>query len=161
MQIEQLPDFISIEVESFWTYINSSICRLVALAEQLPLSGLNWHPPADSANSVGVLVGHVCGNAEENLIGTLCGRDVTRDRASEFASHPVSTSDLVAGWAALQARLVQELAALPAERLDESIHHPRRGALCGRDLLIVVARHAAEHLGQAELTRDLWFSTRD
>jgi hypothetical protein len=33
--------------------------------------------------------------------------------------------------------------------------HPRRGPLSGREILIVVARHAAEHLGQAELTRDL------
>lgn len=161
MQVEHPQKFISIEVKSFWTYINSSICRLVTLAEQLPLSGLSWHPPADSANSIGVLVVHVCGNAEDNLIRTLCGRDVTRDRTSEFAGHPVSASDLVARWAALQARLVKELGALPAERLDESLHHPRRGALCGRDVLIVVARHAAEHLGQAELTRDLWLATQD
>lgn len=160
MQIEQPQAFVSAEVETFWTYINSSICRLVAIAEELPLPGLNWHPPAVGANSVGALVVHVCGNAEENLIGTLCGRGVTRDRASEFAGHPVFTSDLVTGWAALQARLIQELAALPSERLDESLHHPRRGTRCGRDVLIVVARHAAEHLGQAELTRDLWFSTQ-
>jgi hypothetical protein len=27
--------------------------------------------------------------------------------------------------------------------------------LTGREILLVVARHAAEHLGQADLTRDL------
>jgi hypothetical protein len=29
------------------------------------------------------------------------------------------------------------------------------GVLTGREVLLVVARHAAEHLGQVELTRDL------
>jgi hypothetical protein len=40
--------------------------------------------------------------------------------------------------------------------LGATYRHPRRGAISGREILIVVARHAAEHLGQAELTRDLW-----
>ncbi|MBN1310607.1 MAG: hypothetical protein JXB30_04240 [Anaerolineae bacterium] len=38
--------------------------------------------------------------------------------------------------------------------------HPRRGQMAGRAELIIVARHAAEHMGQAELTRDLLFSAR-
>ena len=33
--------------------------------------------------------------------------------------------------------------------------HPRRGVLTGREVLLIVARHATEHLGRAELTRDL------
>ena len=39
--------------------------------------------------------------------------------------------------------------------LDRERVHPRRGLLTGREILIVVARHAAEHLAHAELTRDL------
>lgn len=33
--------------------------------------------------------------------------------------------------------------------------HPRRGIITGRDVLIVVARHAAEHWGEAQLTPSL------
>ncbi len=47
------------------------------------------------------------------------------------------------------------MTALSALDLEREVTHPRRGALTGRDVLIVVARHAVEHLGQAELTRDL------
>ncbi|MDP9352215.1 MAG: DUF664 domain-containing protein [Chloroflexota bacterium] len=44
---------------------------------------------------------------------------------------------------------------MPRSRLEEEIEHPRRGRITGREVLLVVARHCAEHLGQAELTRDL------
>ena len=39
--------------------------------------------------------------------------------------------------------------------LDAAREHPRRGTLTGRDVLIVVARHTAEHWGEAQLTRSL------
>ena len=39
--------------------------------------------------------------------------------------------------------------------LDRERTHPRRGALTAREVLIVVARHAAEHWGEAQLTRSL------
>ena len=38
---------------------------------------------------------------------------------------------------------------------DGTRAHPRRGTITGRDVLIVVARHAAEHWGEAQLTRSL------
>ena len=39
--------------------------------------------------------------------------------------------------------------------LDQPFTHPRRGQMSGRAILMVVIRHAAEHMGHAELTRDL------
>ncbi|MCB0140064.1 MAG: DUF664 domain-containing protein, partial [Caldilineaceae bacterium] len=36
--------------------------------------------------------------------------------------------------------------------------HPRRGQMSGRAILMVVMRHAAEHMGHAELTRDLLYA---
>ena len=39
--------------------------------------------------------------------------------------------------------------------LDGARQHPRRGIITGRDVLIVVARHTAEHWGEAQLTRSL------
>ena len=39
--------------------------------------------------------------------------------------------------------------------LDGARPHPRRGIITGRDVLIVVARHTAEHWGEAQLTRSL------
>lgn len=44
---------------------------------------------------------------------------------------------------------------MTAALLNETVEHGWRGPIARREVLIVVARHAAEHLGQAELTRDL------
>ena len=45
---------------------------------------------------------------------------------------------------------------LPESELDRERYHARRGTISGRDTLLVAIRHAGEHLGQSELTRDLW-----
>ncbi|CAN5843324.1 hypothetical protein BH10CHL1_BH10CHL1_01810 [soil metagenome] len=47
-----------------------------------------------------------------------------------------------------------------ADELTRVRSHPRRGQITGREILLVVACHAAEHRGQAELTRDLLFAAR-
>jgi hypothetical protein len=47
------------------------------------------------------------------------------------------------------------LASLPVGDLDRERPHSRRGTLSGREVLLVVARHAAEHWGEAQLTRSL------
>jgi len=58
-------------------------------------------------------------------------------------------------WRELRARRETALAALPAGELDRERPQPRRGPLTGREVLLVVARHAAEHWGEAQLTRSL------
>ena len=60
----------------------------------------------------------------------------------------------------LQHSVSSHLARLPSGALDQEYEHPRRGRITGRDLLITIARHMAEHVGHAELTRDLLFTAR-
>ena len=144
------------EAATFWRYISSSLDRLVSLALEIDDEGLHWNPPAPNTNSIAALAFHTLGNAEENILGTLCGKPVTRDRAGEFAADERDRAELRERWETLRPRLRGALSALPDERLGETCNHPRRGTITGRDVLIVVARHAAEHLGQAEPTRDLW-----
>jgi hypothetical protein len=95
------------------------------------------------------------GNAEENILQTLCGTPVGRDRDAEFAQAGI-VAGVLARWEELRPRLAAALAGVARGELDRERPHPRRGTISGRAVLIVVARHAAEHLGQAELTRDLW-----
>lgn len=139
----------------FWRFIASSLDRLVACLDGLSAEDLNWRPPAPGANSLAALAIHTLGNAEENILETLYGQMVGRDREGEFQAQIVSAEVVTARWQALRGRLEQALANLPAGALDVAYQHPRRGDVTGRAILIVVARHAAEHLGQAELTRDL------
>lgn len=147
--------FISSETASLWRFISSSISHLVDLVGDLSDEELAWRPSAPAANSLGVLTMHTLGNLEENVIQTLCGEPVHRQREAEFRLEQVTAADLQARWSSLRQSAEIRLAAFTTSDLDHRYFHPRRGELTGREVLIVVARHAAEHLGQAELTRDL------
>jgi hypothetical protein len=152
--------FESREVATFWRYLASSLDRFVSVATSLDSEGLLWKPPAEATNSIAVMLIHTLGNAQENLLEILCGEPVNRDRDREFLESLVVAEELAAQWSALRSRLVAALGAVPVQELDRVRYHPRRGEIEGRSILIVVTRHAAEHLGQAELTRDLWLSSR-
>lgn len=147
--------FASPEVASFWRFIVSSLDRLMVLVGGCSIDKLNYRPPVEGANSLFVLGIHTLSNAQENILGLLCGKPVERARDAEF--HVVANEDNVPipWWPDLREALERMLSAVPAGDLDRAFDHPRRGSMLGREVLIVVARHAAEHLGQAELTLDL------
>lgn len=152
--------FASPEVAQFWHYISDSLDRLVELAAGLDDQALTWRPPAENTNSIATLIVHTLGNAEENILEILAGHAVHRDRDSEFTTGSMAPDQLVERWRTLRPRLETALAELPLTELDRTREHARRGVIFGREALIITARHAAEHLGQAELTRDLWAAHR-
>jgi len=143
------------EIATFWRYIAGSLDRLVGILDGLGEQELNWCPPAEATNSLYTLAFHTLANAEENILGTLCGQPTERHREDEFTRCVTQATSLQDHWRDLRIRLEVALSALPSTELDAARTHPRRGQVEGRDILIIVARHAAEHLGQAELTRDL------
>ena len=147
------------EIAIFWRYIASSMDRLVGCVTGLDQIQLSWVPPSPGANSLGILAMHALGNAEENLLGILSSQKVKRDRASEFGRNPVSAA-IEQRWKSLRQRIDRALVGLNDMALDQLKTHPRRGTITGREVMLVVARHAAEHLGQAELTRDLMHSAQ-
>jgi uncharacterized damage-inducible protein DinB len=148
------------EIGVFWRSIASSLDRLLDCVVGMSEADLSWRPGARGANSLAVLAVHTLGNLEENLLGTLCGREVRRDREAEFHAAAVSAAALREHWRGLRAEVETALAALDDLALDLDRTHPRRGTLTGREVLLVVARHVAEHMGQAELTRDLLRAAR-
>lgn len=142
------------QIAAFWGFISRSIDRIVACLDGLPENDLNWRP-MESANSLYVLATHSLGTTEENILGVLCGQPVQRRREAEFAASG-TTADLIRStWAELRRRIEYCLDHLPPGELGRRREHPRRGQVTGLEVLIVVARHAAEHMGQAALTRDL------
>ncbi len=147
--------FESPEVGLWWRYIDSSLGRLVDCLAGLTSEELNWRPPAPGANSLYVLATHTLANAEENLLAVLGGASAARDRGAEFAATSSSADSVTKRWAGLRDELRSALQAILEAQLIQTRPHPRRGTVTGREVLLIVARHAAEHLGQAELTRDL------
>lgn len=148
------------EIDSFWRAIVSSVNHIVSCLEGLGEEDLNWKP-LGNANSLYVLPNHMMSNMEETILGVLCGQRVkARQREDDFRVIGSSLEPVQQRWRELQERIASSLAQLPQGALNKEYVHPRRGKLTGRDILIVVAKHAAEHFGQAQLTRDLLFTAR-
>ena len=70
------------EVESFQHFIFNTIDSIVGALHGLSPDQLNWRPDAPDTNSLYAIATHVLGNAEENLLGTLCGQLSTGVRSS-------------------------------------------------------------------------------
>jgi DinB family protein len=138
----------------YWRYITSSIDRLLTCLDGLTEAELNWRPLAE-ANSLAVLAVHTLANAEQSILGVLCGQPVQRRRELEFLAKAVSPEPIQTQWRELRERLANSLAQVSPAELEKERDHPRHGRVTGREALLIVARHAAEHLAHAELTRDL------
>jgi uncharacterized damage-inducible protein DinB len=143
----------------FWRYIASSIDQLIATLDGLTPREINQTPTA-TANSLYVLATHTLGTTAENLLKVLCGQPVHRQRAAEFAAQGDSLDALHQQWQTLRGHIQAHLAEVDNDTLGDVRAHPRRGQISGREVLIVVARHCAEHMGQAFLTRDLILAQR-
>ena len=142
------------EVDIYWRRISDTVDELVACLEGLDGDALNWSP-LDDANSLYVLATHTMGNVRHNFLNVLCGLPITRDRDAEFVARGASAAEIEARWDDLKAQISEAIEELPDAELDRDKNHPHRGVITGRDVLVVVAGHAAEHYGQAQLTRDL------
>ena len=143
------------EIVAFADPLIAAIERILACLDGLDAEGLNWRPPAPLTNSLYVLAFHTMGSAEAAIIGELGGQPVERDRDAEFTVSGESPEPLYARWEALQPRLRETLTRLTAADMEKTVHHRRFGAMTGRNFLIISAQHPAEHVGHAELTRQL------
>lgn len=140
-----------------WPFARRSIDRLVGVAfDDLDDVGRNWRPDVPGTNDVLTLVNHTISNAEDNLLGTVAGLDVAYDRQADFDTPETDPAAMRARWSAMCARFEAALHGLDDTRLFAEIARPRRGAVTRFDTLVVVTRHAAEHLAHEELTRDLY-----
>ena len=123
---------------------------------------LNWRPPAPDANSCYVIATHVLGNLEAWVLGIACGQPIERDRPAEFKATGPNAAPIVTRARDLARSVEEALAALPPAALDEQRQPPKTLWGAGppeprttREALMHVIEHAATHLGQIDITRDL------
>jgi hypothetical protein len=147
-------EYLSEEAEQFWRYIKSSLSDLLDLVAGQDDEVIRWRPPAHDANSIIILARHTLANAGVNILHTLGGLEYNYDREANFGEH-ISRDEVLATWTPLCERLDAVMRTLPQERIDEPVPHHWRGEIPGREVLIIVARHTAEHLAHARLTADL------
>ncbi len=152
--------FASAEIASFWWFTHRSLEGFMEILGELSIEELNWRPPAPETNSIYALTAHVLGNVRMHVFRVLLGETIERDREGEFRSVADASNVPVPAWPELRQEVEDALAALPSDILDRTFEHPVYGPMPGREVLMVMMRHTAEHYGQVELTRDLVVATR-
>jgi hypothetical protein len=148
------------EVAQAWPFIVQPVERILATHEGLSVDDLNWTPLDTETNSVHVLAVHVIANVREAIFQVILGQDVGRNRDSEFSSIANGSNSPVPTWPAQKAELEAALGTLTCDQLDATYEHPRRGPRTGREIFLMTATHANEHVGHAELSRQLLLASK-
>jgi len=150
------------EVETYTTELRRIFDRLFAALNGLSERELNWHPPAPEANSIYAIATHTLGNARAWILGICCDQPIERDRAAEFRASGQDATHLIDNGRVLLDEIEMSLRALHPDSLD-ALREPRQqlwGAgtsqpVTGRQAILHVISHAAEHAGHIGMTRDL------
>ena len=143
------------EIAQFLDFIEDSLDMTLSCTNGLDADALQWKPDASRTNCLQVIAAHSLANAERNILATFCGQPFTYDREAEFTPGVVSVDELQTRWAALRERIRASLAESHNSWLTRDCDHARLGKVPGRTVLLQAARHAAEHVGEARLTRAL------
>ena len=150
------------EIETYARELRFILDQIVVALDGLTVAQLNWRPATGAANSAWAIASHVVGSTRVYALGFGCGHEVTRDRAGEFGAAGSDAAELVAAIRRFAAELDAALAGLAPAALERRIRPsqelwgtgvPRE--ISGREALVESIRHAALHLGELRLTRDL------
>jgi DinB family protein len=127
--------------------------RVIGATAGLSAAQLTWTPAAKGANSLLVLAAHTVGAAERHILVNIAGREPGGTREAEFAAR-TDIGSVRARWDAVRHGIYEVLDNLPPGRLDEDLPGPV-SIRSVQGMIVHAVAHAAEHAGQAELTRDL------
>lgn len=150
------------ELETYARELGWILDQIGAALNGLTAAQLNWRPSTGAANSVYAIASHVAGSTRVYALGFGCGRQVERDRPAEFAASGADAGTLVATIRQLSREISAALATLAPSELDRRVLPPQElwgtgqaHEISRRDALVESVRHAALHLGELRLTRDL------
>lgn len=144
------------EVQAYSQAIGTLFKEISDTVRGLPKQALDWTPLSRDANSVAVIIHHVCGSARYWVYQGLTGTDIKRNREAEFARTAESAAELLELLSAAQAQVQDALARATSASLSEMAPLPGREPCTKRYALLHTIEHMATHLGHLQLTRQLW-----
>ena len=129
--------------------------------EGLPQTAGDWVPGPDM-NSICAIITHIVG-AERYWIGDVAMQDPShRDRASEFRAQGLDDLELKQRLTTSMSYVRKALQELNLSDLELSRTSPRDGSESSVGWALVQALgHTALHVGQIQLTRQLWYLCRN
>jgi uncharacterized damage-inducible protein DinB len=142
--------------------IQGSVNGLRRAISGLPAEALNWRPGNDQTNPIAVLVVHSLQSTRSWLAVASGAPLPERDRAAEF----LTVAEDAEGLRAFVDRLDADCRALldgaqTFEPAMQRVSHARASTgeaevVSGAWALLHAVEHLSEHVGHAELTRQLW-----
>ena len=120
----------------------------------MPEGALTWRPGDETTNSVAQLVRHVTA-VQTVLLASALGESPEHNHEHSLRNDPATTEELRGLIAAAKAKKDEQLARLDGMDMSEMLPG-RRGPVMRAYLVIHVADHGQEHLGHAELAKQLW-----
>lgn len=149
---------MGISVDAVASYVDQAVGAMTAIVLGLGDDAANRRPGLPGANSPYALLRHCLGVLEYWGGHVVAGREVERDRDAEFRSAGPVAELAAAAQAATHAFRADIAAADPAAPPRGT--HPTHGAgslhmTSQGHALLHVLQEMCQHLGQAEITRDL------
>ena len=142
--------------QEYYDLLEGLFREMDTVLEGLSQEGLDWDPGVD-INSVAVLAAHASGSTRFWIAEMLRGEGSQRSRPDEFATQGVAawalqehlSETLSLCRSALAGLTLADLATLRTHPLDSN---ENRVSWC----LAHALEHFARHLGQMEITRQMW-----
>ncbi len=144
------------EVAEYLKSVESRRAKIFQTLESAPPDSWNWTPTNDETNSLFVLATH-CIGSEHGWIFEILGRgEKTRNRSAEFLVKGNALEDLRAEYERVGNETREILLALTNEELLTTRSRESHGEVSVRWIILHVIEHLSEHLGQMELTKQIW-----
>lgn len=144
------------QVTEYLQSIETQRGKIFDILASAPREAWNWVPAGDETNSLYVIATHVIGS-EHGWIFEILGRgEQTRNRPAEFQAKGNSLDALRAEYERVGNATREIFEKLTEQDLTDTRHRESHDDVTARWIILHVIEHSSEHLGQMELTKQLW-----
>ncbi|GIL15974.1 MAG: hypothetical protein BroJett039_11470 [Chloroflexota bacterium] len=149
------------EISEYLNSLEQQRTKIFAVLESAPVESWNWTPSGDETNSLFVLATHVIGAEHGWIFEILGGGAQTRNRPTEFLAKGDSLDALRADYARVAKETRDIFEKLTEQDLASTRYRESHGEVSVRWIILHIIKHDSEHLGQMELTKQLWEQKKD
>ncbi|MGE5139860.1 MAG: DinB family protein [Rudaea sp.] len=144
------------EIASYLERISNRRDLIWKELEGLDAEALNWKPLKANTNSLIVLGTHSIGSEHGWISEVIGGQPRTRIRSREFEAMADNLDRLRVEFEATGRNTERTLSGLTESDLNDVREREGFGRVTVRWIIMHVIEHLSEHLGQMQLTRQLW-----
>lgn len=136
-------------------FLDVQLARFGEVVDGLPGEALNWRPGDAETNAVAQLIRHVT-LVQTNILTRTLGETPSFDPEYSLFDDPATKEELRGLLREAKAKKDEQLTRLDAMDLSELVPTRYSGPVTRAFLVIATVDHGQEHLGHAELTKQLW-----